>query len=358
MTFSPVIHPLLLVVIGAAALTLCGVALARTRSGRERLLWGARVGFVLACVIMLARPGIPGGQSETYATDADVFIVLDTTASIVAEDWADGEPRLVGARADVEAIAEQYPGARFSLITFDSTTEVRLPLTTDTAALESAMSVLSPEVTSRSAGSSISQAQSVLRDVLRGAADSGQDRSRIVFYLGDGEQTAASEPGSFADSAQFVDEGRVLGYGTAAGGPMRETTASPSVSTDPFAGDAPPSDDGYIEYQGAPALSVIDEENLEQIAAELGVDYELRSADEPVDLPEAPPVTVQQSAGQVGNVIELYWIPAIIAGLWLAFEVARIVAAVVRLRDSSGDRDTRQADGAAAGSATAERGRA
>lgn len=357
MTFSPVIHPLLLGLVAFGALALCGVALARSRGGRERLLWGGRVLFVLACVAMLARPGVPGGASETYATDADVFIVLDTTASIVAEDWGDGEPRLTGARADVEAIAAQYPGARFSLITFDATTEVRLPLTTDTAALHSAMAVLSPEVTSRSAGSSISQAQSVLRDVLRGAADSGQDRSRIVFYLGDGEQTAASEPGSFADSAQFIDTGLVLGYGTASGGPMRETTPNPSVSTDPFGSDAPESADGYIEYQGAPALSVIDVENLEQIATQLGIDTEIRSADAPIELPEAPPVTVQQEAGQVGNVIELYWLPALVAVLWLALEIARIVAALVRLRDPAPATGRSGADAADAHVADGERGR-
>lgn len=335
MTFEPVLHPLLLALIGVAALALCGFALARTGSSRGRLLWGARIVFVLACVAMLARPGVPGGQADTYATDADVFIVLDTTSSIVAEDWGDGETRLAGARSDVGKIAEQYPGARFSLITFDSTTEVRLPLTTDTAALQSAMTVLTPEVTSRSAGTSISQAQSVLRDVLRGAADSGADRSRIVFYLGDGEQTAAAEPGSFADSAQYVDEGRVLGYGTTDGGPMRETTADPSVSADPYASDEPQSDDGYIEYQGERALSVIDEENLRSVASQLGVEYEHRAADAAPELPEAPPVTVQNESGEIGNVIELYWIPAIVAALWVAFETSRIVAAAVRLREQA-----------------------
>lgn len=322
MTFTPVIHPLLLIPLVLGVLALAVYALVRSRGARSRGVWAARIMFVLACFAVLLRPGVPGGQAETYATDADVFIVLDTTSSIVAEDWGDGQPRLEGVREDVEGIVEEYPGARFSLITFDAATSVRLPLTTDTAALDSAMSVLSPEVTEQSAGSTITQAQTVLHDVLRGAADSGQDRSRIVFYLGDGEQTSPASPGSFADSAPYVDAGRVLGYGTAEGGPMRITSAAPGAGGE-----------DYIEYQGQPARSVIDEGNLREIANQLGIEYEHREDGAEPELPEAPPVTAQNSAGAVGNVIELYWIPAVIAGALLAFEVCRATAAAVRLRE-------------------------
>lgn len=38
------------------------------------------------------------------------MLVVDTTASIVAEDWGDGEPRLDGIRDDVRALVEEYPG--------------------------------------------------------------------------------------------------------------------------------------------------------------------------------------------------------------------------------------------------------
>src|SRR5690606_39283043 len=61
-------------------------------------------------------------------------------------------------------------------------------------------------------------------DTLRAATKSSPDRSRMVFYLGDGEQTSSGEPESFKGGAKYVDGGAVLGYGTAEGGPMKKTT--------------------------------------------------------------------------------------------------------------------------------------
>lgn len=329
--FNPVIHPAVLLPVAVAAIGLAVFVLVRAPGGRARVVWGARVLFVLACVAMLLRPGIPGGQSESYATDADVFIVVDTSASIVAEDWADGQPRLEGVREDVRSIVDKYPGARFSLVTFDSTTSVRLPLTTDTSALDSAMATLTPEVTTRSKGSSVTQANGVLRDLLQAAANSGQDRARLVFYLGDGEQTSDKEPGSFLSSAEYVGSGLVLGYGTEKGGPMRVTDADPEAQ-----------DDAYIQYQGKRAMSVLDAANLERIAGQLDVAYVHRTAGEKLKLPEAPRVTTHNATGEIGTVIELYWIPAGIAAVLLAFEVANATAATTRLgRITRGERGAR-----------------
>lgn len=183
-------------------------------------------------------------------------------------------------RADVQAIVDEYPGARFALITFDASADLRLPLTTDTTALVSSLEVLRPEVTSQSRGSSIGIANELLADTLSNAAESSPDRSRMVFYFGDGEQTVTSAPEPFDGSEKLTDAGAVFGYGTAEGGPMKLTTGS--------VGD---SSSEYIEYEGANALSVIDEKNLEAIAAELGVPYEHRTADAEPELPEAPSTT-------------------------------------------------------------------
>lgn len=328
--FNPVIHPVILLPVAVAAIGLAVFALVRggpkgTSVRRARVVWGMRTLLVLACVAMLLRPGIPGGQAESYATNADVFILVDTSASIVAEDWGDGQPRLDGVREDVKSIADKYPGARFSLVTFDSTTSVRLPLTTDTTALDSAMATLTPEVTKRSKGSSVSQANGVLRDLLQAAANSGQDRARLVFYLGDGEQTSDTAPGSFLSSADHVGSGLVLGYGTKAGGPMRVTDADPEAQGG-----------GYIEYLGKKATSVFDQANLERIAGQLDVAFVHRSADEAVKLPATPKTTTRNATGEIGTVIELYWIPAGLAIVLLAFELANVTATTTRLGRISG----------------------
>lgn len=328
MTFTPVIHPLLIALIACAGLGITITAALRQRGARgsggaqsrHRLRWGMRTLLVLACVALLLRPGIPGGKVQVFAENADIFIVVDTSASIIAEDWGGGEPRLDGVREDVQAIVDRYPGARFSLVTFDTGTSVRLPLTTDSTALIAGLSVLTPEVTGRSGGTSITQASSVLAELLRAAQVSGADRSRLVFYFGDGEQTASEPPGSFASSKQYVGAGYVFGYGTAEGGPMKVTHADPSKSGTE-----------YIEFQGERARSVIDEENLRMIADQLEVGYQHRAAGEAIVLPDVPQVATRHAMGEVGASTELYWIAAAVAGVIFAVEIAMMTAAIARV---------------------------
>lgn len=327
MIVQPVLHPVLLVLLWAAPAFFVIRALIRTpRAGAPgRPIWVLRLGMIVVVFAMLLRPGIPGGTSQTLATDTDIVIVVDTTASIIAEDWNGDQPRLTGVRADVQSIVDTYPGARFSLISFDAAAQLRLPLTTDATALMSSLDVMLPEITDQSRGSSISIAHRMLTDTLRAAAKSSPDRSRMVFYLGDGEQTSSSEPESFAGGAKYVDGGVVLGYGTAEGGPMKKTTGRASADS----GD-------YIEYQGERAMSVIDEDNLKKISEQLGVDYQHRTADAEIALPEAPSSTTDYAtAGEVGNVIELYWILALVLIALVAVELVRATMLVTRLRELS-----------------------
>lgn len=324
MILQPVLHPLLLLALCAPVAFVAVRALLRVRGARERTSWILRIAVVLACAVLALRPGIPGGQTETLSTDTDVVILVDSTASIVAEDWGDGVPRLEGVRSDVQALVAAYPGARFALITFDAAAELRLPLTTDTAALRSALEVLAPEVTQNSRGSSIGIANRLLAQTLEAAAESSADRSRMVFYFGDGEQTAQTDPESFGSSAELLDGGAVFGYGTAEGGRMRVQTGDPAA----------PSDE-HIMDGSEPALSKIDEDALRTIAGDLGVEYQLRTADAPPQLPEAPTSTTTRAAGTTGDVTELGWIVAIAVAALLAADAALVagaIPAVLRVR--------------------------
>src|SRR5690606_3760887 len=257
---QPVLHPVLLVLLCAAPAFFVVRALIKTpRAGVPgRPIWALRLGMIVVVFAMLLRPGIPGGTSQTLATDTDIVIVVDTTASIIAEDWDGDQPRLTGVRADVQSIVDTYPVARFSLISVDAAAQLRLPLTTDATALMSSLDVMLPEITDQSRGSSISIAHRMLTDTLRAAAKAAPDRSRMVFYLGDGEQTSSGEPESFKGGAKYVDGGLVLGYGTADGGPMKKTTGRDGASTGPSTGSGTEDDGRYIEYQGERAMSVID----------------------------------------------------------------------------------------------------
>lgn len=317
-TFQPVIHPILLLLLAVPVLVIAVLALVRSRG--ERVRWGLRIGIVLACLLLMLRPGIPGGTTTTLATETDIVLVVDTTASIVAEDWGDGEPRLDGVRSDIAALVAEYPGARLALITFDAAAEVRLPLTTDTTALISSLEVMRPEVTERSQGSSIGIAADLLESTLRGAAELAPERTRMVFYFGDGEQTASTSPESFEGSADLISGGAVLGYGTADGGPMRITTGG----VDGGEGD-------YIQYDGADARSVIDEAALQTIADQLGVPLQLRSAGSDPVFPPTP-TTTQSASGTTGQITDLSWIVATVLGILLAIEIALATATAVSTR--------------------------
>ncbi|MDQ0646425.1 Ca-activated chloride channel family protein [Microbacterium natoriense] len=323
MIFQPVLNVFLLLLFFAPVVAVAVMTMTRpAKRGAPLWLWVMRLVMLLACFVMLLRPGIPGGATQTLATDTDVVLVVDTTASIVAEDWDGDKPRLDGVRADIQAIVEEYPGARFALITFDAAADLRMPLTTDTTALISSLDVLRPEVTSQSRGSSVGIASQMLSDTLSSAAESSPDRSRMVFYFGDGEQTDGSTPEAFTGSANLTDAGGVFGYGTEEGGAMKLTT-----------GGVDGADGGYIQYQGANAKSVIDEANLQTIADQLGVEYLHRTADAEPKLPEAPSTTTTYSkSGEIGNVTELYWVAALVVVLLLAVELARATMLVARLR--------------------------
>ena len=335
MTFQPVIMPILLIVLFAPLVFVVVRALITAKSGRQRGLWAVRSLLVVLCFVMLLRPGITGAPTQTVATNTDIYLVVDTTASVVAEDWGDEEPRLNGIREDISELVTQYAGARFSLITFASTAEVRLPLTTDSSAVMSSLAVLRPETTNVSRGSDIGAASATLQRVLTAAAESTDDRSRMVFYFGDGEQTSSREPKSFSDSAELVDGGAVFGYGTTQGGPMKATSG--------YATDSP--DESYIEFEGDVALSVIDEENLKTIADDLGVGLQVRQDGASADFPPAPTSSMTLADSETaGGVFDLSWILALAISAILAWELLRATMLTTQLRGLRASDSARQRD--------------
>ncbi|KQR22208.1 hypothetical protein ASF79_07970 [Agreia sp. Leaf335] len=329
MRFSPVLPlpALIAVFVVFAAFVVWQLVLRENRS--RRLSWSIRAAMVVALLLIALRPGIPGPAGEKATSDVDVFFVVDTTTSIVAEDFDGSDPRLDGVKSDIVDLVDAYPGAKFALMSFDSSAVLRVPLTSDATAVANAADVLASEITIYSSGSSITEAKDLLASTLQRAEDAEPDRARVVYYFGDGEQTAAAPVGSFADSAPFVSAAYVFGYGTEAGGQMR-------VQTGYYDDDK--TDDGFVtDDTGSPARSVIDEQNLRTIADQLGAEYLHRTA--PGDPPAA---TVDASAGSSlsdessAGTTELYWIPAGALVLLLAFEAIIVVRRLRELGAAAG----------------------
>jgi Ca-activated chloride channel family protein len=220
------------------------------------------------------------------------------------------------------SIAGELPGARFSLISFDTEARVRMPLTTDTSALETIISILQPQVTVYAKGSSITAASEVLAGRLAAARENHPGRPRLVFYLGDGEQTSAKEPAPLQLDGGLVSGGAVLGYGTSGGGRMKENTGLESDGDAPYIRDT-------TGGAARDAVSVIDQDRLREIAAQLGVRYVHRSAGDPVPamVQQARPGALDRTAEDAspGGRTEFYWLLAAGAFLLGLAEIRTII---------------------------------
>ncbi len=234
-------------------------------SAADALLVARRVGIVVAMVLVLLQPGFGTRAAPTQLSDIEVLVVVDRTRSMAALDYQDG-PRIYGVQQDLKDLAEALPGARFALLTYGSEVTLELPFSSDPTSFGTAIETLRLEGPFDGSGSLADRPLEAMRDILERADEQHPDRRRAVVYVGDGENTADGEQASFEELEGLVDAGVVLGYGTEEGAKMPEAD---DLSTG----------DGYIYDQesGEDAISRIDEDNLQTIADELGVDYAHRT---------------------------------------------------------------------------------
>lgn len=319
MTLRPLLPVAVLLAVLVPTLVLC-LVLAVRRRGRVRLVWVVRAAAVLAVTAIGLGPSVPTARATEAGVAVDVFFVVDRTGSMAAEDWADGLPRLEGVRHDVPALVAAVPGARYSIISWDSEATRQLPLTTDARAVTSWAQTARQEITAFSTGSAVDRPLEALTRALEGSVERDPSHVRLVFLLSDGERTTPGETASFAELADLVDGGAVLGYGTSEGGPMRSYDGS--LDPDP---DAP-----YIvdDSTGERALSRIDEEELRAVAEQLGVGYTLRTGPDPVEA-LVEDLDAEQIAADGRRELSTWsavtWPAAVLLVLLLALEVGTTV---------------------------------
>lgn len=103
---------------------------------------------------MGAGPSIPG-QALEVSSALEVYLVIDRTGSMAAEDWDGTKPRIDGVRNDVALIMNTLAGSRFSILTWDSSVHTDMPLTSDASAVASYMDSFNRELSASSQGSSL-----------------------------------------------------------------------------------------------------------------------------------------------------------------------------------------------------------
>lgn len=246
-------------------------------AGRDpgaRIAWARRLALGLTVVLMLAGPSV-AVRDTSPVSNVEIYLVVDRTGSMAAEDWAGGPDggggtRLDGVSQDLGAIRDAFPTARFSVLALDSTATRELPLTSDLDALTSWIDSLHQEVTDRSSGSSLERALPLLSQTLTASAENTPEDVRLVYILSDGEATddgqgaaeASAQGLAWNQLADVVDGGAVLGYGSQEGGRMRYFSASGSSTS-------------YIQdpTTGQDAVSVPDTAELGSVADAIGVPY-------------------------------------------------------------------------------------
>jgi Ca-activated chloride channel family protein len=294
------------------------------RRPRQRGAWLRRTLMVLLLLVVALRPVTPIEGEQTQRMNANVFFVVDRTGSMNAEDYAGEQPRLDGVKADMERIMGMTEGARYSILSFDSTATKQLPLTTDAGAASAWIDTLTTEPTAYSTGSNVDRPLQTLLQEISEAKREDPDSSVLVYVLSDGENTDGRDSEPFSQAAGFVDGGAVLGYGTSEGGPMRTQGG--------------PEDGEYITgADGQQGVSMIDEQQLETIAGELGVPYLHRTdPEEPIegtmDGITLKPIPIESARG-VASFDDWYWLASIPLAALLIWELGEMTYRLPRRLD-------------------------
>jgi Ca-activated chloride channel homolog len=334
MTFQPIVSVAMLVGIAAVLIIVRMFALyrvlVRTGSGRYLrvvLRWSGLTAAGLLLVLAAARPGLEPSDNAARAdnkpqaarsVNANVFFVVDRSVDSRVEDYIDGKSRMSGIRDDMEALVDQYPQARFAVISFASKAKMDWPLSDDVWSLKPRVEGMSP-YTDVSADAMFTvdagAAKDLLRDKLAQASRLYPDSKNLVFYFGEGAGGSRAAQSSFDLPSGAVAGGAVLGYGTPAGGPIRQAFVNGDLI---YMGDA---------ATNGPAISRIDDKTLKAIAADLGVPYFHRDGS-PIT-PVIPAVDLTSDTAGDSPVVssiavertELYWVFTGLAAVLILIEV-------------------------------------
>lgn len=289
------------------------------RKKPERYLWLQRFVVIVLIILISLRPSLPGASRSAGNTLLDVYFAIDTTSSMTAEDYNGSQQRIEGVKQDIKDITKELAGARFSVITFTRNTYQQLPLTSDTSMVRASADTLTPQHAYYGIGSSIDQPIDDLKEELERIKKDNPERGRLIFYLGDGEQTVDKKPDSFESIRPLISGGAVLGYGSTEGGKMqipRTSDTSPIYYVIDTESD---------EFPSPSALSKLDEENLKTIASQLDIQY----------LHRTKPGDIQQITKDIdiGKIVkgshdsetydDLYWIVVIPLVMLLGYETWR-----------------------------------
>lgn len=193
-----------------------------------------------------ARPRFGGYFEETKRRGADIFILLDVSRSMLAEDVSPN--RLTRAKSDIQDFLEQTHGDRIGLIAFAGQPRMLVPLTVDKGFFQEVFDDLSVD--------SIPKGGTEIGDAIRLAVRTfsiSEQRDCAIVLITDGE-----DHGSFMEEAAKEAAARNIKIFTVALGDPHEGARIPLYDEN--------GNRTYLKSEGREVWSKVDPEPLREIA--------------------------------------------------------------------------------------------
>lgn len=289
MRLEPVLPPLLVAVLAVVLVVARAITFERVRAqgGGWAAVWRWSALTTAGLLLLVAALGPVVGRTGDLVPrpagdrDPNIFVLLDRSPDMAVQD-TDGRSRLEAARADIAALIERYPHARFALIGFADRPSMDWPLSADTWSLRPVVAATNAQAAAPDTpDANVGAAASILRYQLISAVQQFPRARNLVFYLGAGAPESQAPQREFQLPENAVDGGAVLGYDEAGTQALR----------------------GVAEQIGVPFVPRTDE---------MPLDEALPGDETPSQAPAAVPVA---------SAVELYWVFAAAAALLILAEL-------------------------------------
>ncbi|RPH37235.1 VWA domain-containing protein [bacterium] len=203
---------------------------------------------VALIVVGLANPQVGTRMEEVKQEGVDIFIALDVSLSMKAEDIK--PTRLEKAKLEIRNLIERLAGDRIGLIVFAGEAYTQFPLTTDYSSANLFLDVVDVDVVPQPGTSIGSALQRAVESF-----DFKEQTTKVVVVITDGEDTEGSSYDAAEDAAQKGILLYTVGLGTPAGGPIPMYNPSGQLT------------DFKRDKGGNVVVTKLDEAALEKIAA-------------------------------------------------------------------------------------------
>lgn len=218
---------------------------------RSSIKGGLKFGMALVAIVLLivaiANPQVGSKIEEVKQVGIDVYILLDVSLSMEAEDIKPS--RLVKAKHDISKLIQKLRGDRIGLIVFSGEAFIQFPLTTDYAAANLFLSAVDVSTVPQPGTAIIPAVQLAMKSFKK-----DEETKKAIVIITDGENhegnvVAVAEEAASNDISIFT-----IGLGSATGAPIPIKNKS-GVQT------------GYKkDRHGNTVLTKLDETTLKEIA--------------------------------------------------------------------------------------------